>query len=269
MKKAGLTADFVRTSTPIAGRASFRAVNASACSSPRRSSTNRGCCCSTNPRRRSIRRTRARFRRRSAGWRGDDCAICLVTHDVAALAGPGRYGRGHVPGPDCRDRAGRASLAAPATSLHARSARLHSTPRSAHPARSHSRRAAGRRGRSVRVPIFIRAVNFANHRCLADEPRLRDIGFARKVGLSCRRSRPTLKPLLRASDIAFSHPPAADGRPFELRLSDLVVRSGEVLALCGPSGSGKSTLLAILAGLLPPHSGQVWLTSPDGPIESL
>ena len=39
------------------------------------------------------------------------------------------------------------------------------------------------------------------------------------------------------------------------------MRTGEVLALCGPSGSGKSTLLAILAGLLRPHSGQVWLMS--------
>jgi NitT/TauT family transport system ATP-binding protein len=37
----------------------------------------------------------------------------------------------------------------------------------------------------------------------------------------------------------------------------LDVSSGEFLALVGPSGSGKSTLLRIMAGLIPPTSGEV------------
>ena len=58
--------------------------------------------------------------------------------------------------------------------------------------------------------------------------------------------------VLQASEIGFSHPAVTHQRPFELRVSDLAVRAGEVLALCGPSGSGKSTLVAILAGLCAP-----------------
>ncbi len=73
--------------------------------------------------------------------------------------------------------------------------------------------------------------------------------------------------LLQAREIVFSHPAVAKRRPFELRVSDLAVRAGEVLALCGPSGSGKSTLVAILAGLLRPRSGGVWLTFQGESIE--
>ena len=42
---------------------------------------------------------------------------------------------------------------------------------------------------------------------------------------------------------------------------DIVVRPGERVALAGPSGSGKTTLLHILAGLLPPDRGQLYLDS--------
>lgn len=69
--------------------------------------------------------------------------------------------------------------------------------------------------------------------------------------------------LLSARDLEFSYGATPDGRGFDLNVAELDVRTGETLALCGPSGSGKSTLLAILAGLLPPDKGRVWLST-DG-----
>ena len=44
-----------------------------------------------------------------------------------------------------------------------------------------------------------------------------------------------------------------------LRGIDLAIKSGDIQLLMGPSGSGKTTLLSILAGLLTPTEGQVYL----------
>jgi len=44
-----------------------------------------------------------------------------------------------------------------------------------------------------------------------------------------------------------------------LRGVDLDIAAGEMVALLGPSGMGKSTLLRLLAGLMRPSAGQIWV----------
>ena len=44
---------------------------------------------------------------------------------------------------------------------------------------------------------------------------------------------------------------------------DLVVTSGQFLAVVGPSGSGKSTLLGLLAGLDAPSQGEIVIDGVD------
>jgi thiamine transport system ATP-binding protein len=48
-----------------------------------------------------------------------------------------------------------------------------------------------------------------------------------------------------------------------LREATLTVERAEVVALLGPSGSGKSTLLRVIAGILRPDSGNVWIGTDD------
>lgn len=43
----------------------------------------------------------------------------------------------------------------------------------------------------------------------------------------------------------------------------LHVRAGETFGLVGPNGSGKSTVLRLVAGVLPPATGRVWLDGVD------
>ena len=44
-----------------------------------------------------------------------------------------------------------------------------------------------------------------------------------------------------------------------LKQIDFTVNAGEAIAIIGPSGTGKSTILRIVAGLLAPDAGEVWV----------
>lgn len=59
------------------------------------------------------------------------------------------------------------------------------------------------------------------------------------------------------------------GRNKVLDEVDLTIYQGEALGIIGPSGTGKSTILRIIAGLLAPDSGEIWIrgTQRQGLIE--
>ena len=61
--------------------------------------------------------------------------------------------------------------------------------------------------------------------------------------------------LLKAENISFNYP----GSDFKLDIADFELREGEVTALLGHNGSGKSTFSKILAGLIKPDSGNIYL----------
>src|SRR5260221_14571616 len=61
-------------------------------------------------------------------------------------------------------------------------------------------------------------------------------------------------PKLRTHQIAKSYGPVR-----ALEATALELAGGEFLTLLGPSGSGKTTLLMIVAGLVTPDQGEVWI----------
>jgi NitT/TauT family transport system ATP-binding protein len=68
----------------------------------------------------------------------------------------------------------------------------------------------------------------------------------------------TNDPIITFSAIAKSfQAPRTGGTVEALRDINLEVRPGEFLSIIGPSGCGKSTLLSLVAGFLPPTSGEI------------
>ena len=62
---------------------------------------------------------------------------------------------------------------------------------------------------------------------------------------------------------------SADGPVTALKDFSLEVNEGEFVCVVGPSGCGKSTFLRILAGLLPPTSGEVKILPGEDPTKPL
>lgn len=62
-------------------------------------------------------------------------------------------------------------------------------------------------------------------------------------------------PAVRISDLRFTYRKG----DFRLAVDDLEVETGSSVALIGPSGSGKTTLLHLIAGIVLPESGRVFV----------
>jgi NitT/TauT family transport system ATP-binding protein len=75
---------------------------------------------------------------------------------------------------------------------------------------------------------------------------------------------------LSVEDLSITYP-TANGGLRALEGVSFSVQRQEFICVIGPSGSGKSTLLKVLAGLLPPTEGRVWLdgTSLTGPSDRI
>lgn len=65
-------------------------------------------------------------------------------------------------------------------------------------------------------------------------------------------------PLLTLSDISYSYHELS-GETSALENISFTVNPGEFIAIVGPSGCGKSTLLSMIAGLIPPEEGSIFL----------
>lgn len=66
--------------------------------------------------------------------------------------------------------------------------------------------------------------------------------------------------MIHVERLSFTYGKSGGGKPV-LEDIDLSIAKGERVAIIGPSGCGKTTLLYILAGLVSPTSGAVWVDS--------
>ncbi len=67
-----------------------------------------------------------------------------------------------------------------------------------------------------------------------------------------------MEPVLKLANVSLAyHTPQAE--TLAIKNLDFTVNEGEFVAIVGPSGCGKSTLLSMVAGLLPPEEGQIFL----------
>lgn len=69
--------------------------------------------------------------------------------------------------------------------------------------------------------------------------------------------------IIRLEQVSKSYPLSAENTVQAIQEVDLEVSKGEFLILTGRSGSGKTTLLNLIAGLVKPTTGKVWLYGTD------
>ncbi|MDF2802448.1 MAG: ytlC [Anaerocolumna sp.] len=68
--------------------------------------------------------------------------------------------------------------------------------------------------------------------------------------------------LLRINNVSYTYH-SLDGETLALDDISFHVNDGEFLAIVGPSGCGKSTLLSLIAGLINPDSGEIYINNKD------
>jgi putative spermidine/putrescine transport system ATP-binding protein len=83
--------------------------------------------------------------------------------------------------------------------------------------------------------------------------------MTRAVGETDATAGPAAEPQGRPVKLRISGVSKKYGESFALRPSDLDIRQGEFVTLLGPSGSGKTTLLMMIAGLVHPTGGDIWI----------
>ena len=66
------------------------------------------------------------------------------------------------------------------------------------------------------------------------------------------------KIMVKASALTKHYPTVRDGRD-AIHKINLAIPAGQFWVISGPSGSGKTTLLGLLAGMIAPTRGEVWL----------
>ncbi len=81
---------------------------------------------------------------------------------------------------------------------------------------------------------------------------------------------PSPRPIIEMAGVSKTYR-TRDGDVPSLRPIDFTINAGEFLVVVGPSGCGKSTLLKMVAGLLPPSSGEIRvegrvITKPHGDV---
>ena len=65
-----------------------------------------------------------------------------------------------------------------------------------------------------------------------------------------------MEPLLDVHDVSYAYH-TLSGETKALNCLSFQVYFNEFLGIIGPSGSGKSTILSLIAGLIPPESGDI------------